>query len=56
MSNQENARVLGRTGARELTTEEAKKIQGGFGTATAVTCTTASRIHPNGDGDGRDCI
>lgn len=56
MSVQENNRVLGRRGARELNEEEAKKIQGGFGTATAMTCTTANIFHPNGDGDGRDCI
>ena len=55
MSNSQE-RVLGRRGARELTMEEAKKTQGGFGTSTTVTCTTASIFHPNGDGDGRDCI
>ena len=56
MTNLNDTRVLCRMGARELTMEEAKKIQGGFGTTTAMTCTTANIFHPNGDGDRTDCI
>lgn len=56
MQNQKENRVLSRLRARELNEEEAKKIQGGFGTTTAMTCTTANIFHPNGDGDRSDCI
>ena len=53
MSNQENSRVLGRTGARQLTDEESKKIHGGIGTATL--CTAPGPGHPHGDGDPGEC-
>lgn len=49
MSIQENTRVLGRRGARELKEEEAKKIYGGIGTTTLCT------IKPKHDGDPGEC-
>lgn len=53
MSNREE-RVLGRRGARELTEQEARKIQGGISTSTV--CTIPNFLHPNGDGDKGECI
>lgn len=53
MSSQENTRVLGRRGARQLTEEESRKIQGGIGTATV--CTAPNHTHPKGDGDPGEC-
>lgn len=53
MSIQENTRVLGRRGARELNHQEAEKIHGGIGTATL--CTAPNATHPKGDGDPGEC-
>lgn len=52
MFNREE-RVLGRRGARELTTEEASKINGGLGTFTV--CSAPNPIFPHGDGDKGEC-
>lgn len=47
MSNQQD-RVLGRRGARIVTTEEAKSVKGGAG-HTATVCTFDPKIGPDGD-------
>jgi len=53
MSTERNERVLSRTGARELTEQEASKIAGGIGTATL--CSAPSPRFPKGDGDPGEC-
>ena len=53
MSSQENTRVLVRRGARQLSDEESRKIQGGI--ATATVCTAPNATHPKGDGDPGEC-
>ena len=53
MANQKDFRVLGRIGARYLTEEEEKKVQGAIGTATK--CTPPSTTNPHPDGDKGEC-
>lgn len=53
MATEKNNRVLSRTGARELTEQEADKIAGGIGTATL--CTAPNKTFPKGDGDPGEC-
>lgn len=53
MSIEKNNRVLGRTGARELTDQEASKIAGGIGTETL--CSAPNPKFPHGDGDKGEC-
>ena len=52
MFNRED-RVLGRLGARELTEEEDKLVQGAIGTTTK--CTGPTATNPHGDGDKGEC-
>ncbi|HEY6348237.1 MAG TPA: hypothetical protein VI636_02395 [Candidatus Angelobacter sp.] len=49
MSNQESYRVLGRMGARELSEEEEKQVQGGIRTTTKCSAPTPTDPHPDGD-------
>ena len=53
MATEKNNRVLGRTGARELTELEARKVAGGFGTETV--CSAPNPKFPHGDGDPGEC-
>ena len=50
MSNHENNRVLGRTGARDLTIKEIQQVAGGFITLICTEMNTTA--HAPGDGDG----
>ena len=52
MAIEKNNRVLGRTGARELTEQEAAKVAGA---GTLTICTPPSKTFPNGDGDKGEC-
>ena len=49
MSNQENNRVLSRTGARDLTEEELRKVQAARGTTTVCTAPQPPSTSPDGD-------
>ncbi len=51
MSNQDN-RVLGRIGARDLTPEEAADVSGGITTKTKCTFEPITKTH---DGDPGEC-
>lgn len=53
MTKQEDNRVLGRRGARDLNQDEISKIQGGAHTLTI--CTPPSARNPKGDGDPGEC-
>jgi len=48
MKNQENARVLSRSGARELTAQEAAMVAGGQ--IQTNVCTIGTHGQPDGDG------
>jgi len=53
MNDDKNSRVLSRLGARELTEEEERLVQGAIGTATK--CTGPTPTNPKGDGDPHEC-
>lgn len=53
MTNKRDNRVLGRTGARELSDQETQNVQGGF--FTLAPCSAPSPTFPNGDGVPADC-
>lgn len=53
MANKNDDRVLGRTGARELSDQETERVQGGF--RTGALCSAPSPTFPHGDGVPADC-
>jgi hypothetical protein len=53
MSKLDDNRVLGRMGARVITTEEAKSVKGGSATTQLCTIISATgTVTGSGDGDG----
>lgn len=53
MIHQKDYRVLSRMGARELTEEEERMVQGAIGTTTK--CSGPTVANPQGDGDRGEC-